>query len=385
MTMRNRLITTVTAACALAAALTACSAESGGTPARAASPTACPREAAPTAPPHGGGGGTAKGGAVPVAKTVKPTDTRTSTVVEATGPQIRCGRTGLSSHQDIVYAAPVTRGRKTELKLDLQVPEGAGAKPLVVYIPGGGFVLADRKANLAQRTYVAEQGYAVASITYRTSADGATYRDGVADVKSAVRFLRAHADQYGFDAAKVAVWGQSAGGYLAAMAGTTNGDRRFDIGDHLDRSSEVQAVVDEFGASDLARVADDFDAATRKTYNAPGSFINAYVFGPGSRRTVVGDPAARAASDPASHIDARTAPFILLQGDDDRIVSPSQSLILADALKAAGTDATRYVIKGAGHGDMAFLGDPDAGAPWSTRKVMDTITGFLDARLGGAR
>jgi acetyl esterase/lipase len=167
------------------------------------------------------------------------------------------------------------------------------------------------------------------------------------------------------------------------MAGTTNGDKRFDIGDNLDRSSDVQAVVDEFGASDLSKVADDYDAATQKAYNAPGSFINAYVFGPGSQQTVTGDAAANAAANPATYINSRTAPFILLQGDDDHIISPSQSLLLADALKSKGIDTTRYVVRGADHGDMSFFGDPEAGALWSTQKVMGTITSFLGARIRG--
>jgi acetyl esterase/lipase len=389
MAIRSRLALTVatSGALALGLVLTACSSGASSTGSSSASPAvssalgACPKESTSTAAP--GGGGTSNGAAFSVSKTVKPTDTSTSTVIDPTGPQIQCGQADLSSRKDIVYSSPTTGGKKTDLKLDLQVPNGSGAKPLVVYITGGGFVADDKAANLAQRTYVAEQGYAVASIEYRTISNGATYKNGVADVKSAIRYLRAHADQYGIDGTKVAVWGQSAGAYLAAMAGTTNGDKQFDIGDNLDRSSDVQAVVYEFGAGDLSKVADDFDAATQKTYNAPGSFINAYVFGPGSKKTVTGDAAANAAANPATYANSRTAPFILLQGDKDHVMSPSQSLILADALKAKDVDATRYVVKGADHGDMSFLGDPEAGIPWSTQKVMGTITNFLGERIGG--
>lgn len=385
MAVRSRLAITVTApgAVVLGLLLTACSSGSSSAGSSSSSPAlgACPREATSTAAPEGGG--TSTGAAIQVSKTVKSTDTSTSTVIDPTGPQIQCGQADLSIRKDIVYSSPTTGGKKTDLKLDLQVPKGSEAKPLVVYITGGGFVMDDKTANLAQRTYVAEQGYAVASIEYRTISNGATYKDGVADVKSAIRYLRAHADEYGIDGTKVAVWGQSAGGYLAAMAGTTNGDKQFDIGDNLDQSSEVQAVVDEFGAGDLSKIADDLDAATQKAYNAPGSFVNAYVFGPGSKKTVTGDAAANAAANPASYSNSKTAPFILLQGDNDHIISPGQSLILAEALKAKGVDATRYVVKGADHGDMSFLGDPEAGIPWSTQKVMGTITSFLDERIGG--
>ncbi|MFI9761393.1 prolyl oligopeptidase family serine peptidase [Streptomyces sp. NPDC051963] len=391
MATRSRLA--VAGAVALGLVLTACSSGSSSIASNSSASSstssklgACPQESTPTKAPEGGageGGATPKGQAMSIAKTVKPTDTSTSTVIDPTGPQMQCGQADLSTHKDIVYSSPTTAGKKVDLKLDLQVPKGSEAKPLVVYITGGGFVADDKTANIGQRTFVADQGYAVASIEYRTTTNGATYKDGVADVKSAIRYLRAHADEYGIDGTKVAVWGQSAGGYLAAMAGTTNGDKQFDIGDNLDQSSEVQAVVDEFGAGDLSKIADDFDAATQKTYNAPGSFINAYVFGPGSKQTVTADAAASAAANPATYVNSRTAPFILLQGDNDHIISPSQSLILADALKAKGVDATRYVVKGANHGDMSYLGDVKAGIPWSTQKVMGTITSFLGQRIGG--
>ncbi|MFJ6081411.1 alpha/beta fold hydrolase [Streptomyces sp. NPDC092369] len=367
---------------------TACSSSGSTAPTRTATAAAlaktgaCPQSStdrtgeASSAAPSGSSPAT-----ILVARTVRQTDTSTSTVVTPDGPQIECGRAEVTLRQDITYASPTTDGKRLDLKLDLQVPKTSGTKPLVVYITGGGFVMADKSANLGERTYVAEQGYAVASVQYRTTTTGSTYRDGVADVKSAIRYLRAHAGEYGIDTGKVAVWGQSAGGYLAAMVGATSGTKDFVSGDDLDESSDVRAVVDEFGASDLARIADDFDAATREKDLAPGSFLNAYVFGPGSEKTVVTDPAANKAADPATHLSSASAPFILLQGDKDRIISPSQSLILLDALKAKGVEATRYVIKGADHGDMSFLGDPKAGLPWSTQEVMGIITGFLDRKL----
>ncbi|MCM2389769.1 prolyl oligopeptidase family serine peptidase [Streptomyces albipurpureus] len=284
-------------------------------------------------------------------------------------------------HRDLVYASPTAGGERRDLRLDLQVPQTKGPKPLVVYITGGGFITANKSGNLDQRTYVAEQGYAVASIEYRTTSTGSTYRDGVVDVKSAIRYLRAHADELGISTDKVAVWGQSAGGYLAAMTGATNGTDRFDQGDNLDRSSDVQAVVDQFGAHDLSKVADDFDPETKAAYMDPGSFINAYVFGPNSTRTVATDHAANRAANPATYLSRSSAAVILLHGDNDHIISPSQSLILLDALRAKRVEGTRYVVSGADHGDLAFLGDPEAGKKWTTQKVMGTITRFLDNKL----
>jgi hypothetical protein len=133
--------------------------------------------------------------------------------------------------------SPTTDGKATQLEMDIQAPKTPGRKPLVIFITGGGFVLAPNSANLNQRTYVADHGYVVASITYRTVLNGATWRDTLADVKSAIRYLRANAKTYDIDPDHVAAWGQSAGGYLASFAGTTNGDKQFDVGENLNHSA----------------------------------------------------------------------------------------------------------------------------------------------------
>jgi len=168
------------------------------------------------------------------------------------------------------------------------------------------------------------------------------------------------------------------------MTGTTNGLTQFDVGDNLGQSSTVQAVVDEFGAADLAKTAADYDVETQLAYAAPGNFINAYVFGPGSPESVTTNPAADAAASPVTYVSrSTTAPFVLLQGSQDHIISPSQSLLMLKALRAKGIDATRYVLWGADHGDLSFLGgDPATGLPWSTVETMGKITGFLGQKLG---
>ena len=337
--------------------------------------------AMPTNMPTNLPAGAAAGG-IPVAKTIKKTDTSTSTVIDPTGAQIQCRTSGITTTDDITYSSPTTNGAKTDLKLDIQVPTAyTGKKPLVIYITGGGFSMADRTANLDQRTYVADQGYVVASIQYRTVKDGATYKDAVADVKSAVRYLRANAATYGIDASEVAVWGQSAGGYLAAMTGTTNGDKSFDVGGDLDQSSDVQGVVDEFGPANLSQLAADYDTAAQKANYAAGNTAAQWVYGPGSKKSIADYTSEVASADPATHITAKTAPFILLHGSADNLVSPSQTLNLNTALHAKGITSTRYVLTGAGHGDLSFTGDTKATAAWSTQETMGHILDFLGQSL----
>jgi acetyl esterase/lipase len=340
----------------------AASAATGSAP----GPTACPTT--PIAVPPGG--------PPPAlyAKTVAPSDTSTSIVIRPDGPQIRCGKTQLSTYSNIVYSAPVTAGKQVRLVMDIQVPQTPGPKPLVVFLPGGGFMVADPSGNLDQRTYVAEHGYVVASVQYRTIPDGATYKDGLADIKSAIRYLRAHATSYGIDPREVAVWGQSAGGYMAAMTG-------------VDRSSAVQAVVDQFGPSDLTKIAADFDPADQAGWASVQSITTEYVLGPGNTKTLAQEPAAAAAADPITYVKPGDPPFVLFHGSDDHIVSPSQTLLLLDALRAKGVDSTRYVVEGANHGGLTvILGDTPANLKadqmWSTRKVMGDILSFLYRHIG---
>jgi acetyl esterase/lipase len=318
-----------------------------------------------------------------VARTIAPVDSSTSTVISPDiADQITCGKAVIDTIGDVVFGAPTLReGTAKKLAMDIQIPESSGPKPLVVYIPGGGFVRAPKESAINLRTFVAEAGFVVASIQYRTLSDSANYRDSIADVKSAIRHLRAHADEYGIDPGKVAVWGESAGGYLAAMVGVTGEIKSFDVGDNLDQSSAVQAVVDEFGPSDMSKIAADFDSETQRAYSSPRNPLALYINGLASGKSLLDEPTAATTANPLTYVNASAAPFLLFHGSQDGLVSPSQTLLLHNALNSTGAHSTRYVLDGAGHGDMAFLGNPKAGLPWSTNEVMGLIVDFLKSTL----
>ena len=142
----------------------------------------------------------------------------------------------------------------------------------------------------------------------------------------------------------------------------------------------MQAVVDKFGASDLARIADDFDGAARDFATQPDNPRARYAGVPAGG-SVLTDPDAVAEANPINYVRPGAPPFLLLHGTADTIISPSQTLLLHTALRAAGVPSTRYLLEGANHGDLVFLGDPDAGLPWSTEAVMDRAVGFLRSRL----
>lgn len=269
-------------------------------------------------------------------------------------PQPQIGRArNVRSDKGIAYAE--------KLRIDILVPQGSGPHPLVLYLPGGGFVAARRMMAAKQRQHIAAAGYVVASIDYRTTTVGATYRDGLTDVATALQFLRTHATEYGIDPDRVAVWGESAGGYLASMAGTEPENR-------------ISAVVDFFGASNLAEIAEGFDAEMVALHSAPGAAIPAYALGPD--RAAADHPDEMAQADPANRVTADTPPFLLLHGDDDRIIPPMQTARLHQALRQAGVDSTRYVVTGGGHGDLS-----DNPELWTSTQLMDLVVDFLRAYL----
>jgi len=310
--------------------------------------------------------------AIPVATSVAPSDTSTSVVIRPDrADQITCRRDAVRTLSDVVFSTrALADGKQLRLLMDIQIPTSPQRRrPLIVYVPGGGFMAARKEGALDLRTYVAGAGFIVASIEYRTMLNGATFRDGIADVKSAIRYLRANAQKYGVDSKRVAVWGESAGGYLVSMVGVTNGVKSYDIGNDLDQNSDVQAVIDKYGPSELAKIAADFNPELQAAYAINNPFLR---YMDGVETTV---------ADPISYVKASDPPFLLFQGSQDRMVSPTQTLVLHDALRRAGAHSTRYVLEGAGHGDLAFFGDFESGLPWSTRQTMGIMLDFLKQAL----
>jgi acetyl esterase/lipase len=305
---------------------------------------------------------------IPLATSVAAVDISTSVVIRPDpADQITCRQDAIQTISNVVFATrALPDGKSMNLLMDVQVPMPRGKRhPLVIYVPGGGFMMAAKEQVLNLRTYVADAGLVVASVQYRTMLNGATFRDGVADVKSAIRYLRANAPKYDIDTSRVAVWGESAGGYIVSMVGLTNGVKSFDVGNDLDQKSDVQAVVDKFGPSDVSKIAADFDPQLQASYRANNPFIP-YLEGKAST-----------AANPLTYIEPTAPPFLIFHGSQDRLISPSQTLLLHNALEAAGVRSTRYVLEGAGHGDLAFMGDFEAGLPWSTRQTMGIIIDFL--------
>ena len=248
---------------------------------------------------------------------------------------------GVKKLPDLDYAG----GGHERQKLDLYLPEKSSEEklPVVCWIHGGGWRAGDKAQGARVAELVGGGRYAGVSIGYRLSGD-APWPAQLHDVKAAVRWVRAHADEHGLDPDRIAVWGASAGGHLAAMLGVTGGMAGLEgaVGPHLGESSAVSCVVDFFGPSDLLTMNDGEVAMDHLAADSPESLLlGAAVLDVLER--------AREAS-PLTHVDARDVPFLIVHGTRDRVVPVSQSEKLAAALEAAGVEVEFAPVDGAGHG-----------------------------------
>lgn len=158
---------------------------------------------------------------------------------------------------NVVYEQVPMRGYPSvAMKMDILQPKAKEKLPAIVFVTGGGFINANKDNGIQLRMHLAEAGYVVASIQYRV-APTAKFPQPLEDVKASIRYLKAHADQFGIDPERVGIVGGSAGGYLTAMAATTSGTTTFDKGENLNVTSDVKAAVDLYGLSDLTRIGDD--------------------------------------------------------------------------------------------------------------------------------
>lgn len=276
-------------------------------------------------------------------------------VLGAIGARLYLYQTRAPDFADVTYASA-----SPSQKLDLYLPQGAGPHPVVVFIHGGAFKFGDKAgmgANFSHDVTAANAaGIALASINYRMSGE-ARFPAAVQDARAAVRFLRANAARYHLDPARIALWGQSAGGNIALMAGLSSGDARFDLpGSRLNAVPDrVNAVVSMYGPTQFLRMDEQLKVlgcpASMQNHNAADSPESLYL---GAQITRI--PDAVAASSPLTHVSPAMPPLLLQHGTADCIVPMLQSRILAERVNAAAGPrrATLEIREGADHADSAF-------------------------------
>jgi len=211
-----------------------------------------------------------------------------------------------------------------------------------------------------------DHGYAVASLDFHLSGE-APFPTQVHDIKAGIRFLRSHATEYGYRADRLAIMGASSGGHLAALVGVTNGvsDLEGSIGDHLETSSDVQAIVSYFGASNLTTI---LSQSTPHGLRVREPALELFL---GDLPEAAPEIAKRAS--PVFHVDPEDPPMLLVHGDQDPQMPINQSHELDGAYQALGLDVTFDVVHGAGHGRGPF---------WEGEHLERALA-FLDRTIGG--
>lgn len=272
-----------------------------------------------------------------------------------------------NKYLDITYA-----NKSQSEKLDIYLPnEGNGPFPVIIAIHGGAFKMGNKTGgDLAAMFEGLNRGYAVVSVDYRLSGE-ATFPAAVNDIKAAIRFIRQNASKYNLNPDKIALWGDSAGGNLASIAGTTGGTN--DLYDtslgYSDVSDDVNAVVDWFGPINFLEMDSQFQASgiTPKfgKTSSETSPESAYI---GKLITEAKDIVAKA--NPETYITKDDPAFLIEHGTQDANVPTQQSINFAQKLESVlGKDKVELVLlEGASHG----------GSQFEEKNNLDKVFAFLD-------
>ena len=273
---------------------------------------------------------------------------------------------------DIVYA--VEGGKELTLRIVKPWKNDLNQHnryPLIVFIQGSGWTFPNINYHLPHICQFAMAGYVVATVTHRNSAEGFPAPAFLQDVKSAIRYLRAHADEHQIDPDRVAAWGTSSGGNTALLLGLTGDDPRYKGDVHPEQSDAVSPVVDVFGPTDMT-----YQFITRH-----GRFEEVTLDEGGAQyyNNILGKPwntpEGQQAADAISPLKLLREgmdlpPMQLLYGDADPVVPYEQGVWMYEKLCELGYDAEFVCVNGAEH----------EGNFWS-QAVLDEIRAYLDARL----
>ena len=272
-----------------------------------------------------------------------------------------------------------------ELLLDLYLPANPIRRPapVIVFLHGGGWSGGTRTTGPDFKRFFAQDGFAMASIEYRLT-PSITFPANVEDVRTAVRWLKANAAAHALDPDRICLWGTSAGGHLAAVAGLAPRGT-FEGSDNPNYTSAVRCVLDAYGPTRFD-VMDAQTEAERPTLQPAVVTINVGgrgrgapaptgpVTGAGARGPAAGggrgsvahdDPTSpesrllgaavptvpdrvRAAS-PMTYVGKEAPPFLIMHGLADSSVPHGQSVLLYEALKAAGHEVTLRLVDGLPH------------------------------------
>jgi acetyl esterase/lipase len=262
------------------------------------------------------------------------------------------------------------------LTLDLyQVPAKVKepSRPAILFVHGGLWTKGDARHAAAfddlpgMLAVLAAKNYVVASVNYRLAGE-AHFPAATQDVKSAVRWLRTHATDYNIDTTRVMVWGQEAGGQIAALVGTSCGvnvlEPAADAASKAPMASDcVQGVIDWAGPVDLASWEPPHADAGAPTP------LGAYM----GCEPVDCAPGAIKAASPLSYLETMSPAFLIQQGATDALVPVTQSRALYDALQTLHVPSALVVYPEVGE-NFTRNGTAD---PATQAKLMSDMEDFI--------
>lgn len=248
-----------------------------------------------------------------------------------------------------------------------------GKQPVIVWINGAGWRGCDKNLMAAEMEFLAEAGYAVACIYYRSSAQG-HFPDQLIDCKTAVRFLRAHAREYNLDPDKIGVIGRSAGGHLSTWMALNQDD--CESREYSQESSKIQAAVDMFGPADVSYCAKkNMELIQDPSYrwHSMDETHEGALLGitPDMNREEILELADKASSIRYLHKDM--APLAILHGDQDPLVDCEISEELYRKMIELGLEDQTwlYILKNGGHGTREFF------QPSTKQVILDFFNRYL--------
>jgi acetyl esterase/lipase len=255
-------------------------------------------------------------------------------------------------------------GPLEEQKLDVYYPEeGEGPFPVIFYVHGGGWVIGDKSCGAIKCiSHALTKGYVLISVDYRL-APNTKFPENFYDIKTAIRWARANAAEYGFDPDKFAMAGDSAGGYFTLMAAVC-GDNPAMEGEKYGYpgvSSAIQAACDYYGPVDMTVY---WDEAYYKQSGVP--CLPMRIEGqPTFEEQEFGCFSAPNLAPfvcPDTYVHKDMPPVLILHGYEDAVVPYQNSVKMADKIKAVcGEDRVElHIYKGRNHSDAAFLCDESA-------------------------
>lgn len=261
------------------------------------------------------------------------------------------------TYKDIVYA--IVDGK--ELTLDIYIPAEPITKGLLVWVHGGAW-RSGTKDGVPKM--FPDSGIPTASIEFRQSTE-AKFPAKIHDIKAAIRFLRAKASTFGCSAENIVIAGSSSGAHLASLAGVTNNHAELEgkVGDYLTQSSNVQGILDYYGATNLTTIL---------TQSTP--------FGLNVRKPALElllgtlpeqNPDLSKLASPVFHVDQNDPPLLIFHGDQDPQMPINQSHELTGAYKKLNCPVQFDVVYGAVHGGDAFY------TPERTMLMRDFVVGIL--------